>query len=186
MMLLIRCVLVFIFVHLHLHISFSYPYESEQRFPEPIIGGSDADANLYPFFARAVEYFGSNWLGCGGSLITPEFILSAAHCSFDADITAFQIGALCSPYLPGNNCGQDVELRRAKAVFDHPSYSSPLRFSNDFSLIQLESPSTIQPVMIDQGNLSTTEYVGGMFERNVFQLFCQGLFWMNLAIVPII
>jgi len=46
-----------------------------------IVGGEKVDANVYPWFARA--YFfpqGGSWGGCGGSLVTPEYVLTAAHC----------------------------------------------------------------------------------------------------------
>lgn len=45
--------------------------------PEKIIGGEEVDANEYPWFARGTR--GNNWWGCGGSLVTPEFVLSAGE-----------------------------------------------------------------------------------------------------------
>lgn len=126
--------------------------------PEGIIGGDLVDAGEYEWFARGVNSFGG-WAGCGGSLVTPEFVLSAAHCSWETS-DGFQIGALCSPYVTGSNCGQYVETIYAKNVFDHPYFNSPYGLSNDFSLIQLKSQSTIKPVNMDKGTLSTS-YTGG-------------------------
>ena len=55
-----------------------------------IIGGSEANAGDYPWFARAKS------IGCGGSLISSLFVLTAAHCGFTVNTGGFQIGALCS------------------------------------------------------------------------------------------
>ena len=95
-------------------------------------------------------------------MITAEFILTAAHCEFDTDVS-FQIGALCSPYGPSgsDNCHQYTEMIDAAFIFNHPDYN-PVTSSHDFALVQLQTQSSINPVAIDQGDLSTG-YTGGQF-----------------------
>ena len=44
-----------------------------------IVGGELAAAGTYPWFARGTRNNHAGWAGCGGSLITHECGLTAAH-----------------------------------------------------------------------------------------------------------
>jgi hypothetical protein len=64
----------------------SYPLP--QNLEPQIVGGTDADINAYPWLAslQVVTQDGSTFHSCGGSVIAPEWILTAAHCVvFDGD-----------------------------------------------------------------------------------------------------
>lgn len=55
--------------------------EQEQRHMDSrIVGGTNADRKTWPFIV-SLSYRGSHF--CGGSIITAEWVLSAAHCLYE-------------------------------------------------------------------------------------------------------
>lgn len=117
-----------------------------------IVGG-DPTPKIYPWFVRF-----ENVVTCGGVLISPEFVMTAAHCVKDKLLLEYagslQIGALCAPFTNGQNCNQPVERIGIKKIFVHPNYN-PVTFDRDVALIRLDRPSTITPVEVDQNGIST-------------------------------
>jgi trypsin len=116
-----------------------------------VIGGNPSPINSYPWF--------TDLDGCGGILVSPFFVLTAAHCwSLIIPNDRVEIGHFCnSP----NNCGQVREQTNVIRKYVHPQYTwssdSP---SNDFMLLRLNQKSKITPVAFDNGSYSTN-YVTG-------------------------
>uniref|UniRef100_K3WIS4 Peptidase S1 domain-containing protein n=1 Tax=Globisporangium ultimum (strain ATCC 200006 / CBS 805.95 / DAOM BR144) TaxID=431595 RepID=K3WIS4_GLOUD len=108
-----------------------------------ILGGTvvPVGSNLYTSGLRQ-SATGQNI--CGGTLITPRHVLSAAHCSGFA--THISVG---SHFLSGSTDGQRIAVARE---IIHPSYRSPNRNSNDFMIVELATPVTsIAPARLDAG-----------------------------------
>lgn len=135
-----------------------------------IYGGDFAPLNGYPWYARPTTLNFSKWYGCGGQLVSSQFVLTAAHCTESGFGTwpaghGYQIGALCSPYTQGNNCGQKVQAINIKKLFVHPNYNNK-SWDNDFALLSLQKASKITPVEMDDGTVSK-DYPDGKWPLDV-------------------
>ena len=115
-----------------------------------VVGGSDATPGEYPFMVMV----GSNGLlSCGGSLVSPNTVLCAAHC-FSA---AQQVYIGRHDISVSNEIGAET-FNVIEAVM-HPSYS-PNTINNDYMMLKLSGNSTYTPIALDDGTLSPN-FIGG-------------------------
>jgi secreted trypsin-like serine protease len=110
-----------------------------------VVGGNDASPGEYPSVAEIT--FGP--FLCTGTLITPNWVLTAGHCS---NITAGTVASPASWPPPlisvrvGGVTQSDGERLGVSRVVMHPDYL--LTSGYDISLLQLSSSSTMAPTQV--------------------------------------
>ena len=97
-----------------------------------IVGGTIADGDDFPWYV--------NLGGCGGTLIAPDVVLTAAHCQALRPYSILVGGST----LVG---GAPRFIERGSATV-HPRYSS-FTNNNDFMLYKLTSPVTNPPAILN-------------------------------------
>lgn len=103
-----------------------------------VIGGTDAIHGSWPWQVGLYAGDDDSKFFCGGSLIKPNWVVTAAHCINDnLPVASYRIrlGDWHRFFPDGTE-----QVRNASKVIKHPKYNYPSLINNDIALIKLDHP----------------------------------------------
>jgi secreted trypsin-like serine protease len=139
-------------------------FNSQAQQQSRIINGKPASTSTYPWMASIFILGGKdsdNGGGCGGSLIAPNWVLTAAHCFLNeaGNAVAEDPASLTTVTLNTDNIADKAMgalERKAKRVLVHPNYKPNSETSTnthdfDIALVELETSVSLAPVRLYTG-----------------------------------
>lgn len=112
-----------------------------------ILGGSVAAPGQFPWMVALVDPLAPNAADgqfCGGSLIAPRVVITAAHC-LQGKLPSEVDAVVGRTRLSQGEDGQRLKVTR---IARHPQYDAQ-RLKNDIAFLQLAEPATVAPLALD-------------------------------------
>ncbi|XP_058120815.1 brachyurin-like [Anopheles ziemanni] len=131
-----------------------------------IVNGNEATPGQFPYQIALLSEFGAGTGLCGGSVLTNNYILTAAHCVVSG-ATTLATGGTAIMGAHNRNVQEPTQQRirfSTSGIIRHPQYT-PTNIRNDVAVVRLDSPITfnarVQPVRLP-GRSDTRQFGGVM------------------------
>lgn len=126
---------------LMLMVNLSLTAFADTQFGQLIVGGVKAEKGEFPFQVSLQSSSGSHF--CGGSLIKPNWVLTAAHCTQGSSKFKIVVG------LHDQKDKLGTEVFSATKIIRHPDFNSST-LDSDYALIKLSGNSTFKPIELNR------------------------------------
>src|SRR5690606_6910233 len=100
--------------------------------PQPVVGGTTTTTSAYPFMMQITDASQDQF--CGGTLVTPTKVVTAAHCMAGETTGSVRVVG-GRTYLNGTN----GTVARVSRIWIHPDYRSVTR-GDDVAVLTLSTP----------------------------------------------
>lgn len=139
--------------------------QSSNETASRIVNGQPAYDGQFPHQALVIIRTMQATMQCGGSLISPQWVLCAAHCIIGATSIQVFLGSVNRNSMPVTLNG--IQINR-------PSTYNPQTLVDDISLIKLESPaqtnSNVRPVQLPSRSQASNTYTANVLTVSGFGL----------------
>ena len=142
---LVKLVLVSLFTLTFSLTTFAAHLQTNNLLPL-IVGGQDAIPNEFPFQASIQYKTGEHF--CGGSLIRPNWVLTAAHCM---DVPKEKLQVVMG--LHDRSKTEGAETFEVADIIIHHKYGGGSSLEYDIALIELKGNSKLAPIALNDTEL---------------------------------
>ncbi|NXT46051.1 CTRL protease, partial [Pluvianellus socialis] len=119
------------------------------QYSERIINGQSAVPGSWPWQVSLQTRSGSHF--CGGSLISEEWVVTAAHCQFNPYSHVVVLGE-----YDLTSSSESVQVKSVSRAITNPNWD-PYTLNNDITLLKLSSPARlgarVSPICLPPANL---------------------------------
>lgn len=132
------------------------PAQAQELYTPRIVGGTEATPNEFPFTAYLYWSSGITSHRCGGTLLSPTWVLTAAHCVSGYGASDFRVAMGMHSRVMNTGVGVNANAQTSaiKRIINHPDYDASI-YDYDIALLELVTPMT----MTAQVGLATPGYL---------------------------
>lgn len=127
--------------------SLAFSTVAQAKFQQQIVGGTEVKKGELPFQVSLQSSSGSHF--CGGSLIKPNWVLTAAHCVQSPSAMKIVVGLHDQKNLAG------TETFTAKKIIAHPKFNRTT-LDYDYALIELSGDSSFRTAELNTQEIDTS------------------------------